>query len=114
MDHEDLDIVLNRAGHCLLVSISGELDIAGVPKFEAEVATAMAAEPGEHVVVECSGLSFVDSAGLAAWVRLSQGLDGNLALAAAPDRVTKLLELTGLQDSIPTYPDVDAAVASFH
>jgi anti-anti-sigma factor len=95
----------------ILLTITGELDIATVP-FVRERLSALA-EAGEHrVVVDLRGVSFIDSTGLAAFVhaKLRWGDDG-ITLVMEPDSYARLIfEVAGLVDVIWVADTLDAAL----
>ncbi len=67
------------------------------------------------LVVDMTGTTFCDSAGITALVRAARRADANgatmrLAVTASP--VLRVLTLVGIDRLIDVYPDVDAAVAS--
>lgn len=80
----------------LLMTVSGELDIAGAP-----VVATMYAEPATAgcrcVVVDVSGLTFIDGAGLRALLAVSEarGEDFEIRLRSPSRPVMRLLELSG-------------------
>ncbi|MGW0481645.1 STAS domain-containing protein [Nonomuraea sp. NPDC003214] len=80
------------------VVVSGELDIATTPLLRARLREAAARGPGE-VVLDLSGLTFADAAGLGALVsaRLHAESAGTaLVLAEVPASLARLLRITGL------------------
>ncbi len=90
--------------HTLL--LSGELDMAGVPVLEATFAR-LPAEQTRSVTLDLSGLSFIDSTGLAAIVHIS-GLcarqSRSFRLLPGPRAVQRLFEVTGLDGVLPFAP----------
>jgi anti-anti-sigma factor len=65
-----------------------------------------------HLVVDLSGVSVIDSAGIRAFVRghtSAQRVGGTLRLAAAPAAVSRVLELANLAGVFEIYPSVEAA-----
>jgi anti-anti-sigma factor len=73
----------------------GELDVAGVPTLR----KALGEMDGEDIVLDCSGLTFIDCAGLGVLIaahhdRISAG--SQLTLLAPSPCLTRLLELTGV------------------
>lgn len=74
------------------------------------------AASAEAVVIDCSGITLMDSSGLGELVALKRGMDrtgGNLKLAGLPAPVTEVLTAAGLRSAFSTYSDVEAAVRSF-
>jgi anti-anti-sigma factor len=81
----------------------GELDLATVPILEAEVAQLR--EAGfRRLVLDLSGLGFIDSTGLRCIVALDADArrDGfSIALVAGPPAVQRVFELTGTTAQLP-------------
>jgi anti-anti-sigma factor len=71
------------------------------------------------VMIDLSGCEFIDSTGIAVIVKAWQQLDragggdgeGRLVLCCVTDQVRRLLEITGVENSISIYEDRDAALA---
>ena len=69
-----------------------------------------------NIVFECSGLEFIDSSGLGAFVScLRKALEeqGDLRLAGLGPKVSLIFELTKAIKLFSVYPDSSSAVASF-
>ncbi|MFL6114388.1 MAG: STAS domain-containing protein [Catenulispora sp.] len=104
-----------RAGEHVVLTVRGDVDLASHERFQAEVGAWLG--PGASVVLDCSGVEFLDSMGLRvlvlAWQRSSK--EGFcLALAAPSPAVVRVLELAGLADLFPVLdaapvPDPDPA-----
>lgn len=80
-----------------VVKVMGELDIRTCEHLELVAGDLV--DGGGKVVLDLSELTFCDSTGLAALVRLhkrASGAGGALALRAPVTRVQRLLNLTGL------------------
>jgi anti-anti-sigma factor len=103
------------AGHRLLEIIreggsfhlSGEIDLSNVD----QLATALSSEvrEGNHLVLDCSDLRFIDSTGMAALLSICKGLgvSGRLTLRTVPPPVAKAAHVLGL-DRIPNL-ELDSA-----
>ncbi|HEY2791329.1 MAG TPA: STAS domain-containing protein [Micromonosporaceae bacterium] len=93
--------------------IGGDLDLASVPALNdagAEVLKAGA----RHVIADISAVSFCDSSGLSAFVRIANALaprDGRLAVAGPQPIVRRVLEISGLVDIFLVTEDVAEAAA---
>jgi anti-anti-sigma factor len=94
-------------GGCLVLHPAGALDIARTPSLRADL-DELFAEPGRHVVVDLSGVDFIDCAAIGA---LMSGRDraartgGSLRALGATPRVRHILELTGVAKALETAPD---------
>jgi anti-sigma B factor antagonist len=86
-----------RAGARVL-ALFGELDIASVPQLEYELAKAEA--PGSRIVIDLSGLEFIDSSGLHMLLNANRRFEQTghqLVLRRGPRAVQRLFELTQTQ-----------------
>lgn len=86
--------------------VSGELDIAGVDEF-VEYGEKLLRSGAPVVAVDLSDLSFIDSSGIGALVRLGKSAAANqrLQLSDVSRPVARVLELTGLTDLFVDRPD---------
>lgn len=98
------------------ISVRGELDLSTAPELEAPLEAAL--ENGEGpILVDLSECEFIDSTGIALIVRAWQRLDGgdgnrSLVICSYNDQVRRVLDITGLEVSIPIHRTRDEALAS--
>ena len=97
-----------------VVQVVGEIDVYTAPQLRERLDQEI--EAGRHdLVVDLSGVSFMDSTGLGVLVgRLKQIRlnDGSMKLVCAHDRVLKVFVITGLDKVFAIYPTVGEAVAA--
>jgi anti-anti-sigma factor len=79
------------------VTVHGEIDAATVGAFYEAVAAVADGAP-RRLVIDLSGVGFLDSAGLQAFVRLRKALPDHcpIILRSAQPRTRQVFELTGL------------------
>lgn len=98
------------------ISVRGELDLSTAPDLEGPLEQAL--ENGEgSVIIDLTRCEFIDSTGIAlivrAWQRLQSGSNGRaLVICSQNDQVRRVLEITGLELSIPVHTTRDEALAS--
>ncbi|MER5322400.1 STAS domain-containing protein [Streptosporangium roseum] len=93
--------------------VSGEVDATTSTRLEAELSRAL--ELGKPIVVDMSGMTFLDSGGLAVLLRAHQGAEQRgheLRLAALGARPARLLELTGMMAYLHVHPTIQDAVTA--
>jgi anti-anti-sigma factor len=84
-----------RDGDSAAIALSGELDLASAEELDAAIRSAEEAGIA-RIVVDLSGVSFIDSTGLSVLLRAKKRSDGRLRYVPSNhDAVTRLLELTG-------------------
>jgi anti-sigma B factor antagonist len=92
----DLQISAHNEGDLTVLTVSGEVDAATTERFRA----ALVEVQGLRVVVDLSGVTFLDSAGISALIaarhRLPSG--GELRVIGLRPNVRRVLEITGLLD----------------
>ena len=100
-----------------MVAVRGELDLSTAPELEGPLEAAL--EGGEApVLIDLSECEFIDSTGIAMIVRAWQQLDGDeeragrLVIANRNDQVQRVLEISGLNLSIPIHTSRDAGLAA--
>ena len=100
-------------GDSVVVSVRGELDVTSSQRFDDYLADAAADR--DRVILDMSGVDFMDTTALAVivghWRRLVAG-GAMFLLAGARYRYTKALWITGLADRLPMYDTVDQALAA--
>jgi len=100
------------------LTVRGELDMNTVPELEGRLEEALA-KPGASILLDLCECEFIDSTGIAlivrTWQRLSgegeEGGGGRLALCSINHQVRRLLQITGVEGSIPMHEDRSAALA---
>jgi anti-anti-sigma factor len=98
------------------IAVRGELDLSTAPDLEAPLERALDSGEGA-ILIDLSDCGFIDSTGIAlivrAWQRLSSGNNGRaLGICSHNEQVRRVLEITGLELSIPVYASRDEAVAA--
>jgi anti-sigma B factor antagonist len=101
------------AGDRTILTVEGELDLYTAPVLRERVLTT-SDEGGSRLIVDLTGVPFMDSSGLGVIVSCLKRLresGGDLAIVTAPASApTKLLGLTGLDRAIPTFATVEEAL----
>ncbi|MET8578901.1 STAS domain-containing protein [Streptomyces sp. NPDC005012] len=101
-------------GTLAVIALSGEFDITTAPAVRAR-ALHLIANGHPHLIADLAGVTFCDSSGLGALIgiwRCAKDADGSLTLAAIPDRLGRLLDVTGMDTFLPAHPTADAALAA--
>lgn len=97
-------------GDTLVTRLTGKLSLETVHDF---IAT-MRPEPAARLVLDMSGLSFLDSAGVGALVSLfvsRRNHSKTLALAALTQQGNAVMQVSGLLKLMPVYASVEEAVS---
>jgi anti-sigma B factor antagonist len=89
-----------------VVFVQGELDMNTAPQLERELEQPLGAADAP-LLIDLSHCEFIDSTGIALLVRAWQqlGADGHLALCGVGNQVERVLDITGLDETIPSYPN---------
>ena len=97
-------------GDTLVMRLTGKLSLETVHDF----ISTMRPEPSTRLVLDMSGLSFLDSAGVGALVSLfvsRRNHSKTLALAALTQQGNAVMQVSGLLKLLPVYPSVEEAVS---
>ena len=94
-----------------IIAVRGEVDLHTAPKVE--YAIGRAARSNGAVVLDMSGVAFMDSTALSALVRSKDALQEqgtSLRLAAPSQAVERIFSVTGFQDYFEIFPSREAAI----
>ncbi len=97
-----------------VVAIIGDVDLESSPKLR-EVLRPKAASKCPRLLLDFTGVNYIDSSGLATLIEYfqsAQGYGGKLALAGLSPRVRSVFEIVRLQEIFSLHPDVAAALAT--
>jgi anti-anti-sigma factor len=97
-----------------IVSVSGEVDFYSAHRLRELIWRARRQAGGDppRVVVDLSGVEFMDTAGLEILLEewnASRKFDGRMCLVAQQGAITRLLEITGLSELFDLYAEPEAA-----
>ena len=99
-----------------VVEVSGEIDLHSAPQLRAELGRAIEEPSPPRVVLDLSGVSFLDSTGVGVLVgalKRAREAGGALHFCHAQPRVKRVFEITGLIGALPLFPTRDEALAAF-
>src|SRR6266436_6425155 len=97
-----------------VLPLEGEIDLHVSPGIAALLATMVSAHPA-RLVVDLSGVAYIDSSGLAVLIQAMQNVEeygGKLTLAGANENVRSIFEMARLDQFFLIFPHVDAAMAA--
>jgi anti-sigma B factor antagonist len=95
-----------------VVPLKGEIDLHVSPMVTVALNDVIDKKP-ERIVVDLSGVSYIDSAGLAALIQAMQkveGYGGKFMLAGLQETVRSIFEISRLDQVFQIFPDADAAL----
>jgi anti-anti-sigma factor len=100
-----------------IVSVQGELDLSTAPELEARL-DEIVSSGDASLLIDLSECEFIDSTGIALIVRAWQRLDrsaggegnGRVVICSSNDQVRRVLDITGLELSIPVHGSRDDAL----
>jgi anti-anti-sigma factor len=105
-----LSIETHSDGGVAHMVLAGEFDLAALPQFEDAIA-AVEAEGPAAIVVDLSGLTFMDSSGLRALVTADERARNaarRLAIVPGPPPVRRVFEITQLDKKLDLVEDASA------
>ena len=97
-----------------VLPLEGEIDLHVSPTVTASLNIMIEKKP-KQLVVDLSRVSYIDSAGLAAFIQGMQKVEadgGKFALAGLQETVRSIFEISRLDQVFQIFPDVDAALAA--
>jgi len=110
----DLRLDVSQRDGWAILSVGGEVDVATAPRLREKLIDLV--NGGQHrIVVDLSGVDFLDSTGLGVLVGALKRVrthDGDLALVCNESRILKVFEITGLTKVFSMNESVDEAVSA--
>jgi anti-sigma B factor antagonist len=107
-----------QVGGVQIIAVRGELDLSTAPALEGPLDAALG-DGGTSVLIDLSACEFIDSTGIAlivrAWQQLTGGgNDGNgkLVICSHNDQVRRVLDISGLDQSIPVHATREEGLAA--
>lgn len=97
-----------------IVSITGDIDLENSPKLR-EYLKPKASQKTPRLLLDFTGVSYIDSSGLATLIEYFQsvqGFGGKLALASLSPRVKNVFEIVRLEQIFSLHPDIPSALAA--
>lgn len=101
-------IITHDDGRCLTLRLVGELDHAAAQTVMPGIEDAVEEYLPRRCVLDLSGVSFMDSSGIAVILRMDRLLrqtGGALALSGVPGQVRRVLDVAGLTKIVPVLDD---------
>ncbi len=111
---DSLEWVIERTSEAMLVRPAGEVNLATVPLLWSNLKAMR--EDNLSVIVDLKAILGIDSAGMHALLEAYQlfiQCGQRLVLAEPSPMVRALLEVAGLEEAMPVFASVAAALASF-
>ncbi len=96
-----------------LLTLTGEVDLYTAPRFKDDL-VALIEDGATDVVVDLSGVTFIDSTALGviiSGVKRLHERDGRLAIVAGSRPVVRILDITGLDKVLTIFETREAAIA---
>ena len=110
----DITVSQTTAGDIPIVAVTGEVDVYSAPALKDKITELL--ESGRNtLIVDLSGVGFLDSTGLGALVEARAATTeagGALPLVCNQERILKLFTITGLDGVFTIHSTVDDAVAA--
>jgi anti-sigma B factor antagonist len=114
MGVDQLRASVSAGGSYTLVVLAGESDMNTRQQLRDVLEQAMS-RPARHLVIDMSGLEFIDSATVHVLIRVQgtfAGDGGQMSFVAPHRSIARVLNLTGTDQIVPVYPDLDTALAA--
>lgn len=108
----DLKVSTRQQGDTSVLSATGEVDVFTAPTLDQAISAELA-EQRARLVVDLSGVSFLDSTGLGVLVKGLKGArdaGGSLDIVVTSDRIRRIFDITGLDASLRIFDTVDDAL----
>lgn len=112
-DQNQLEVVWESRDGATILRPAGDIDLSRSPILRNDIRKALGDKPS-RLVIELSGVSYMDSSGVATLVeamQLARKIDARLVLCALTDRVHSIFEIARLDQFFTIRADLPAALA---
>ncbi len=94
-----------------VVSLEGDIDLAAAPTLKSALLE-LVREGHRQLILDLSGVSYLDSTGLGVLVGIRKRLadQGRLAIAGTPKNVFRVFQITGLDAKFEMFSTLDRAL----
>ncbi len=110
-----MEITENKRGDIFILTLNGRLDSITSNKFEEKFLSLLSKEE-KKVVVDCSQLDYISSAGLRVLLMVSKRLrvaNGKIVLSSLKDQVKEVFDIAGFSSIFTIFKSQDEAVRWF-
>jgi anti-sigma B factor antagonist len=110
----ELNVITRREGLRTVVAVAGEIDVYTAPSLREQLEE-LDAEGSSDIVVDMTGVEFLDSTGLGVLVgglKRARLRGGTLRLVSDQEKILKILRITGLIRVFPMHTTLDDALAA--
>lgn len=110
-DHPALTVRIQDASDgSSIVAIAGELDLSTIPRMQGALLEQISQRPA--VLIDLSGLSFIDSSGIGILIQAVRGANGTPVhiLIASDSHVDRVFSIAGVSDALPVFTDRERAL----
>ena len=97
----------------LICYVKGELDHHTAEEFKNYIDYTIENNPVKSLVLDLSGLEFMDSSGIGVLIgryKKVSSLEGKVSMVKESRQVSKILEVSGIYDIIPSYSSLEMAL----
>ncbi len=109
----DVTVTSRADGDRTVVDVTGEIDVYTAPALREELSNLIDAEHTD-LVVDLTGVSFMDSTGLGVLVgalKKVRTIGGDLRLVIDSEKILKVFRITALTQVFTIHPTLDEALA---
>ena len=109
-----LEITIDTMSHCLMVKMVGHANIENSDAMHREL-DEVASRKDRNILINCSGLAFVSSSGLRAFLKFAKEISDSgkkLGFFSLTNEVAKVFDISGLSQVFAIYKDEAEALCS--
>lgn len=110
----ELNLHVRQVERVSIVDVEGELELHNTPRLRTQLHAVCDTEQ-PRVVVDLSGVTFIDSSGIGVLVgalKRAREHGGTLVLVCPQPRVRRVFEITGLLKAMQLFESLDEAISA--
>jgi len=108
-----MEIKSKISGNVFICYVNGELDHHSTEEFRNYIDNNMENNPVKNLVLDMSWLQFMDSSGIGALIgryKKINSFGGKMAIVNESKQVSKIFEVSGIYEIIPSYSNLNQAL----
>ena len=108
-----MELHFKRKNKTIIIWISGEIDHHAAKELRRQTESAMTEMGGKNIIFDFAQVTFMDSSGIGMMIgryKQLQALGGKLAISSANEKITEIIQLSGLSKLLPVFATINEAL----
>lgn len=107
-----MELKFRKKSKTILIWVKGEIDHHTSKELRQQTETALAQMGGRNIIYDFENVTFMDSSGIGMMIgryKQLQVLGGRIAIANSNEKISEIIEISGLRKILPSYHSLEEA-----